>query len=56
VTVLTDKNIKRKRGGGGAYVLTKTEPMCMIYRISYFTRRRRDDNTSVPFVINNEIA
>ena len=42
VTVRTDKKIKRKRGDG-------TEPEEKIYRISFFKKRRRDDNTSVPF-------
>jgi len=35
--------------GEGASVSIITEPEDKIYRISIFKRRRRDDNTSVPF-------
>ena len=51
VTVHADRKIKRKRGGegGGACVSIITEPEDKIYRISFYKRRRRDDNTSVPF-------
>jgi hypothetical protein len=48
VTVHTDKKIKRKRIDG-ACVSIVTEPEDKIYRVSFFKRRRRDDNSSVPF-------
>jgi hypothetical protein len=46
VTVHADKKIKRKRKGGCALI---TEPEDKVYRISFFKRRRLNDNTSVPF-------
>jgi hypothetical protein len=46
VTVHTDKKIKRKRNEGVARI---TEPEEKVYRISFHKRRRRNDNTSVPF-------
>ena len=52
VTVHADRMIKRTRGGGedgGACVSIITEPEDKIYRISFYKRRRRDNNTSVPF-------
>jgi hypothetical protein len=36
VTVHTDKKIKRKRQGGGLYVVT--EPEDKLYRVSFFKR------------------
>jgi hypothetical protein len=48
VKVHTSKIIKRKRIEG-ACVSIVTEPENNIYRISFFNRRRRDDNTTVPF-------
>ena len=50
VNVHTERKIKRNRmGGGGGLVAIVTEPEDKIYRISFFKRRRLDDNTSVPF-------
>jgi hypothetical protein len=50
VTVHTEKKIKSKiTGGGGGTVSIVTEPEDKSYRISFFKRRRLDDNTSVPF-------
>ena len=49
VNVHTERKIKRKRMGGGGPVAIVTEPEDKIYRISFFKRRRLDDNTSVPF-------
>jgi hypothetical protein len=46
VTVNTDKKIKRKRNGVVALI---TEPKDKVYRISFFKRRRLNDNTPVPF-------
>jgi len=48
VNVHTERKIKRKRMGGGLVAIV-TEPEDKIYRISFFKRRRLDDNTSVPF-------
>jgi len=48
VTVHNEKNIKRKRRVGGAISII-TEPEDKIYRISFFKRRRLNDNNSVPF-------
>ena len=48
VTVHTDKKIKQKRIDG-ACVSIVTEPEDKNYRLSFFKRRRLDDNTSVPF-------
>jgi hypothetical protein len=52
VNVHTEK-IKRKRKGsakgGVACVSLITEPEDKIYRISFLKKRRRNDNTSVPF-------
>ena len=48
VNVHTEKKIKRKRTGGGLVAII-TEPKDIIYRISFFKRRRLGDNTSVPF-------
>jgi len=48
VTDHTDKKIKRKRGDGACVsIITETEDN--IYRIAFFKRRLRDDNTLVPF-------
>ena len=48
VTVRTDKKIKRKRGDGTCVSIgTKAEDK--IYRVSFFKRRRLDDNTSLSF-------
>jgi hypothetical protein len=47
VTVHTTKKIKRKRDEA-ACVYKTTEPEDKIYRISFFKKRRRDDNTSDP--------
>jgi len=52
VTVHSDHKIKRKRkseGGGGGIVSIVTEPEDKIYRISFFKRRRLNDETSLPF-------
>jgi hypothetical protein len=54
VMVHTEKKIKRKEihraneGTGGAPVTVVTEPEDKMYTISFFKRRRLDDNTSVP--------
>ena len=48
VTLRTIKWIKQN-SGDGAYVTLVTEPEDKIYRISFSKKRRRDDNTSVPF-------
>jgi len=47
VTVHTEKNIKRKRYGGGTEAII-TEPEDKMYRISFFKRPRLGDNSSVP--------
>jgi hypothetical protein len=50
VTVQSDHKIKRKRksgGGGNVSIVTETEDK--IYRISFFKRRRLNDETSLPF-------
>ena len=47
VTVHNEK-IKRKRRVGGAISII-TEPENKIYRVSFFKRRRLNDNNSVPF-------
>jgi len=49
VTVHTEKKIKRKWKTGGGIVSIITEPEYMMYRISFFKRRRLADNSSVPF-------
>ena len=49
VTVHTSKKMKRKRGEGRPFVSIITGHEDKIYRISFFKKRRRDDNTSVPF-------
>ena len=50
VTVHTERKIKRKRGknGNGRLQIVK-EPEDKTYRVSFFKRRRLQDNTSVPF-------
>ena len=48
VTVHTKHKIKRKRKLEDA-VSVVTEPEDKIYRISFFKRRRSNDNNSVPF-------
>ena len=48
VRVRTDKKIKRKRGDV-ACVSIVTDPENKIYRVTFFKRRRLDDNMSVPF-------
>ena len=48
VTVHSEKKIKRKRRVGGVISII-TEPEDKIYRISFFKRRRLNDNNSVPF-------
>ena len=48
VTVRTAKRIKRKRSEG-ACVSIVTDPEDKIYIVSFFKRRRIDDNTFVPF-------
>jgi len=48
VTVRTDRKMNRK-GGDSACVSIVTEPEDKTYKISFFKRRRRDDNTPVPF-------
>ena len=55
VTVRRDKKIKRKRGDGEC-VSIMTEAEDKIYRVFFLKRRRRDDNTSVPFGYNNKIG
>ena len=51
VTVHSDHKIKRKRKseGRGGIVSIVTEPEDKIYRISFFKRRRLNDETSLPF-------
>ena len=48
VTVRIDKKIERKRGD--VCVSIVTEPEDEIYSVSFFKRRRKDVNISVPFV------
>ena len=48
VTVHTESKVKRKRKGGGTVSIV-TEPEHKMYSISFFKRRRLDDNTSVLF-------
>ena len=47
VTVHTDKKIKRKRKEGRVQILSEAEDK--IYRVSFFKRRRLNDNNLVPF-------
>jgi hypothetical protein len=47
VTVHTGKKFKRKKRG--AVVAIVTEPEDKIYRVCFQTRRRLNDNISVPF-------
>jgi hypothetical protein len=49
VKVHSDHKIKRKRKSGGGIVSIVTEPEDKIYRISFFKRRRLNDETSLPF-------
>jgi len=49
VNVNTENKIKRKKKWGGGTVSIVTEPEDKLYRISFFKRRRLDENTSVPF-------
>ena len=49
VAVHTDHNIKWKRRSEGVAVSIITEPEDKRYRISFFKRRRLNDNDSVPF-------
>jgi len=49
LNVHTEKKIKRKRKVVGGLVSIVTEPEDKAYRISFFKRRRLDDQTSVPF-------
>ena len=48
VNVHTENKIKRKRKIGGA-VSILTEPEDKLYRVSFFKRRRLNDNNSIPF-------
>jgi hypothetical protein len=56
ITVHTARKIKRKRGrdvDGNIKIIS--EPEDKIYRVSFFKRRRLDDNSSVPLgYINRE--
>ena len=54
MTVHTDHKIKHKRKSerGGGIVPIVTEPEDKIYRISFFKRRRLNDETSLPFGFN----
>jgi hypothetical protein len=56
ITVHTARKIKRKRGrDGDERINIISEPEDKIYRVSFFKRRRLDDNTSVPLgYINRE--
>jgi len=45
--VRTTYKIKRKRGRGGASIISQPEEKT--YRVSFLKRRRLNDNTSVPF-------
>jgi hypothetical protein len=47
LVVHTDRKIKRKKGQGGVTIVTETEDK--IYRLSFYKRRRLNDNTSFPF-------
>ena len=49
VTVHRDHKIKRKRKSEGGIISIVTEPENKIYRISFFKRRRLNDETSLPF-------
>jgi len=48
VNLHTENKIKRKRKLGGAVSII-TEPEDKLYRVSFFKRRRLNDNNSVPF-------
>ena len=48
VKVRTDKKITRKRIDGACVSIVK-EPEDKIYRVTFFKRRRKDDNSSIPF-------
>jgi len=48
VSVHTGRTIKRKRNAGRTVAIVK-EPEDKMYRISFFNRRRMEDNSSVPF-------
>jgi len=47
VTVHSDRKIKRKRKEGRVQILSEAEDI--IYRVSFYKRRRLHDNNSVPF-------
>jgi hypothetical protein len=50
ITVHTERKIKRKRGKyDDGRVMITTQPEDKTYRVSFFKRRRLNDNTSVPF-------
>jgi hypothetical protein len=50
ITVHTERKIKRKRGKeDDGRVMIITEPEDKTYRVSFFKRRRLNDNSSVPF-------
>ena len=50
ITVHTERKIKRKRGkDGDGRVNIISEPEDKTYRVSFFKRRRLDNNSSVPF-------
>ena len=49
VTVHNDHKMKRKWKSGGGILSIVTEPEDKIYRISFFKRRRLNDETSLPF-------
>ena len=47
VIVRTENKIKRKNMDGGVHLIS--EPEDKTYRVSFLKRRRRNDNTSLPF-------
>ena len=50
ITVYTERKIKRKRGkDGDGRVNIRSEPEDKTFKVSFFKRRRLDNNTSVPF-------
>ena len=49
MTVHSEHKIKRKRKSGGGIVSIVTEPGDKIYMMSFFKRRRLNDETSLPF-------
>ena len=56
ITVHTERKIKRKRGKyGDGRVNIISEPEDKTLRVSFFKRRRLNDNSSVPFAYIKEM-